>query len=110
MAGVGLSSEAIGTVIKDLLLNTLFGEAYLVGILILLITIIWIVKYGKSVNGVIIVGGSAMVLWLGGTTMGFLNGGGTFTNAYLPNWAGTIVIAVCLALFAVGAYKFWKDS
>jgi hypothetical protein len=103
MTGVGLSITEMGALINNLFVGTLFGNLYLVGLLITSIIFLWIAIYGRNAESVVLVGMSALILYFSGTEIWSPS-----SQLYLPQWVGSIIIAVMMSIFVVGSYRAYE--
>ena len=107
MTGVGLSINAIGSIINNLFVTILFGNLILVGLLILIIVFLWIViNGGKTTNqSVILVGMSALILYLTGSEIW-----SPANQTYLPVYIGAMIIAVVVGINIFGWYRVFDKN
>jgi len=88
MSGVGIEISTALSTIHNLLLADFAGTEYLLGAIALLIVLMWIRKSGGSSKYIIMVGMSALIIYLS-------------LYGYLPEWIGPIVTVILGIAFAM---------
>lgn len=86
--------------IKELLVTYVLGSPELIGIIIMIFMVVWIAKAGLNAGSILLVCGSAMILFLGGF--------GAEVGEYISPVPTIFVVMILLGIFGYGFIKIFK--